>query len=152
MIITPAPPDEKDIIKEKLFHSKMVCFYDAEVRDPPKTWKQFVDSKYVEAKFSDTESSLMVLPAIDLSLLNPPTVTVANFSTLQSFIKGTDLITTQLELMHKTLLQDLAFTPLPLKTKPVSVYLVWHQRDHDDPAHRWLRQRIRKTAGDILAE
>ena len=61
--ITPAPPGGKDIIQEQLFQSKMVCFYDSEVRKPPKTWKQFVDSKFAEVKFSDTESSMMVLPS-----------------------------------------------------------------------------------------
>lgn len=152
MTLTPVPPDDKNIVSEKLFHSTMVCFYDAEVREPPKTWKQFINRRYVETKFSETEATLMVLPALDLSVTPHPTVTVPNFSLLQAFIKGTDMITIHLSLMSKTLMQDLDYAALPFKTKPVNMYLAWNRRDHDDPAHRWLRQRIRKTVDDILGE
>jgi len=89
-LITPAPPTSKDIIRESLFESKMVCFYDAAIRNPPKTWKQFVDSKYAEVRFSDTESSMMVLPSIYTSDLNEPAITVPNFSSLAALVKGSD--------------------------------------------------------------
>jgi DNA-binding transcriptional LysR family regulator len=32
---------------------------------------------------------------------------------------------------------------LPLDTRPFVVSMVWHDRNHDDPAHRWLRQKIK---------
>jgi len=152
MLITPAPPKEPDIVRFELLKSRMVCFYDSTIRNPPKSWKQFADSKYVEVRFSDTESSMMVLPSIDTSTLNPPTITVPNFSALSSFIKGSDLITTQIEIMSLGLLKDLDFAPLPLKTAPLSLYLVWHHRDEDDPAHQWFRQRIIETVNSIIAE
>ena len=128
----------------------MVCFYDASARKPPTTWQLFVDSKYVEVKFSETESARMVLPEIDISTLNTPTITVPNFTALSAFIKGTEMIATSLSLMSQGLLKNLDSAPLPLKTKPVNVYLVWHQRDHDDPAHSWLRQRITGTVNSII--
>jgi len=152
MLITPAPPVEADIVKVQLLKSKMVCFYDSTIRSAPKSWKQFVDSKYVEVRFSDTESSMMVLPSIDTSTLNPPTITVPNFSALSSFTKDSDLITTQLEVMSLGLLKDLDFAPLPLKTDPLSLYLVWHHRDEDDPAHQWFRQRIIETVNSIIGK
>ena len=130
----------------------MVCFYDSKIRKPPKTWKQFVDSKYVEVRFSDTESSLMVLPSIDTSTLNPPAITVPNFSALASMIKGTDHITTQLDVMKLGLLKELDSAPLPLKTEPLSLYLAWHRRDNDDPAHQWLRQRIIATVNSLIGD
>ncbi len=152
LLITPAPPNEKDIIKERLFQSEIVCFYDAAVRKPPKTWKQFVASKYADVKFSDTESSIMILPSIRTTALNAPTVSVANFSALQTFIKGTDLITTQLSFMSKSSLIDLDSAPLPFKTSPLSLYLVWHRRDQDDAALTWLRQRIQRIVDSIVTD
>jgi len=149
-LITPAPPTGKGIIKQPLFESKMMCFYDAAVRKPPGTWQQFVDSQYAEVRFSDTESSMMVLPSIDTSALNEPAVTVPNFAALAAFIKGTELITTQLGMMQKGLLHELDSSPLPLKTDSLTLYLVWHQRDHDDPAHQWFRERIIATVDSIL--
>lgn len=151
-LITPAPPAGKDIVREALFESKMMCFYDASVRKPPKTWRQYVDSNYADVRFSDTESSLMVLPSIDPSALKQPMITVPNFSSLAEFVKGTDLITTQLGFMKLGLLHELDSAPLPLKTDPLTLYLVWHQRDHDDPAHRWLRRQIKATVDSIVAK
>lgn len=152
LLITPAPPKAKDIIQKKLFQSKMACFYDANVRQPPKNWKQFVACNYADVKFSGTESSMMVLPSIDISALKEPIITVPNFSALNEFIKGSDLITTQLEMMKRGPLKGLDSAPLPVKTQPLTVYMAWHQRDHDDPSHQWLRQSIIETIDTIFTE
>ena len=29
---------------------------------------------------------------------------------------------------------------------PVAIYMVWHERSQNDPAHRWLRHRIESVA------
>jgi DNA-binding transcriptional LysR family regulator len=152
MLITPAPPDNPDFEKVSLVQSKMVIFYDSTVRKPPKTWKQFAESKYVEVRFSDTESSLMALPSIDTSAMNPPTITVPNFSSLAPMINGTDRITTQLAVMKLGLLKDLDSAPLPFKTRTLNLFLIWHRRDNDDPAHQWFRQRIIGTVDSIIRD
>jgi DNA-binding transcriptional LysR family regulator len=152
MLITPAPPDKKDIIDVPLVQSKMVCFYDPKVRKPPRTWKQYIDSRYVEVRFSSTESSQLVLPSAITSTLNEPAVSVPNFNALPAFIEGTDLITTQLELMSRGPLKNLDWVPLAIKVEPLNLHLVWHRRDNDDPAHQWLRQRIIETVNSIVAE
>ena len=152
LVITPAPPKAKDIIQKQLFMSKMVCFYDANVRQPPKSLKQYIASDYAEVRFSDAESSIMVLPAIDTSALKEPAITVPNFSTLKAFIKGSKLITTQLELMNRGPLKGLDSAPLPMKTQPLAVYMAWHKRDDNLPAHQWLRQKIVETINMIFTE
>ena len=151
LLITPAPPNVKDILRERLLQSRMVCFYDAEMRWPPRSWKQFGESNRVDVRFSDTESSIMVLPSVDTAALKGPAVTVPNFNALTEFIKGSDLITTQLELMKQGPLKDLDSAPLPVKTQPLSLYMAWHERDDKPPAQQWLRQQVRETVGLILA-
>lgn len=32
----------------------------------------------------------------------------------------------------------------------LDLFLVWHRREHDDPAHRWLRQRIVATVNSLV--
>lgn len=152
ILITPVPPEDKGLISEELFQSKMVCFYDADIRKPPKTLKELTDSRYVNVLFSDTETSMMALPEINLSSLNPHTIALPNFSALPAFIKGTDLITMQLGIMSYGLLKSLDSSPLPLETQTLSLYMIWHQRDHDDPAHQWFRKRIIDTANSIVAD
>ena len=151
MLITPTPPEDPELEKASLVKSRMEVFYDPAVRKPPKTWKQFVESRYVEVRFSDTESSLMALPSINVKKMNPPTISVPNFSSLTPMIKGTDRITIQLAAMKLGLLKELDTAPLPFKTKTLNLYLIWHRRENDDPAHHWLRQKIIDTANSIIS-
>ena len=150
MLITPTPPDDSNLEKVRLIQSKMEIFYDSTIRKPPKTWKQFAESRYVEVRFSDTESSLMALPSIDRSKIVPATISVPNFSSLAPLIKGTDRITTQIGAMKLGLLQDLDSAPLPFKTTALNLFLIWHRREDADPAHQWLRQRIIGTVNSII--
>lgn len=151
LLITPAPPTGKDFVVKELLESKMVCFYDADYRSPPETRKEFIDSQYVDVKFGETESSMMVIPSFDTSTLNPPCITVPNFGGLSTFIKGTNLITTQLSIMSHGSMKGLDFSPLPFETSAVKLYMVWHQHDQEDPAHLWLRQRIVDTFEAVFA-
>jgi DNA-binding transcriptional LysR family regulator len=152
LLITPTPPDDPDLIKQSLVRSKMVIFYDPGTRKPPGTWEQYLASQHAEVQFSDTEASIMALPSVDMTGFDPPRITVPNFGTLASMIVGTDRITTQLEVMKLGLLGQLDVAPLPIETEPVDLFLIWHRREHDDPAHRWFRRRIIETAESVFAD
>ena len=152
MLITPAPPDDSELVKVSLIRSKMVVFYDSTVRKPPRTRKQFTESRYVEVRFSDTEASLMALPTFDASTMHPPIVSVPNFGLLAPMIRGTDRITTQISAMKLGLLRELDLAPLPFKSDTLNLFLIWHRREHDDPAHRWLRERIVGTVNSIIKD
>lgn len=150
MLITPTPPEDPDLEKVSLVRSKMEIFYDAEIRTPPKSWKEFSESRYVEVRFSDSERSSMALPSLDISTTNLPTISVPNFGLLTSMIKGTDRITVQLGVMKLGLLKDLDIAPLPIESDALDLYLIWHRREHDDPAHRWLREKIVETVKSVV--
>jgi len=77
-------------------------------------------------------------------------ISVPNFSSLTPMIKGTDRITIQLAAMKLGILKELDVAPLPFKSDPLNLYLIWHRRENDDPAHRWLRQKIIDTAKSII--
>jgi hypothetical protein len=36
-----------------------------------------------------------------------------------------------------------------MKNKSLTLYLVWHQRDNNNPAYKWLRQQITETVDTI---
>ena len=128
MLITPNPPDNPELEKVSLIQSKMEVFYDSAVRKPPKTREEYAKSRYLEVRFSDTESSIMALPILDKSRTHLPAVMVPNFSLVSSMIKGTDLITTQIGAMKLGLLRDLDLAPLPFQSQTLNLYLVWHRR------------------------
>ena len=150
MLITPTPPANSELEKVTLIRAKMKVFYDSTMRKPPKTWKDYAESRHVDVRFSDTESSFMALPSLDTKELDPPTISVPNFGSLTPIIRGTNRITTQLGAMKLGLLKDLDVAPLPFKTDTLSLFLVWHHREDDDPAHQWLRQKIVATVNSII--
>jgi len=152
MLITPTPPVDSDLEKVTLLRAKMEVFYDSTIRKPPKTWKDYAESRHVDVRFSDTESSFMALPSLDTKRLDPPTISVPNFASLPPMIRGTDRITTQLGAMKMGLLGDLDVAPLPFKSDTVSLFLMWHRREDDDPAHQWLRQKIVATVKSIVGK
>jgi DNA-binding transcriptional LysR family regulator len=45
-------------------------------------------------------------------------------------------------------LRGLAFAPVPVATPAMPMYLVWHRRHHDEPAHRWLREMLEAVAAE----
>jgi len=149
MLITPTPPDDPDLERVILIQSKMEIFYDLNVRVPPRTRKQYAASNRVEVRFSDTESSIMASPSINVSEINRPVVSVPNFGSLAAMIKGSDRVTTQIGAMKLGLLKELDSAPLPFKTETISLYLMWHRRESNDPAHQWLRQRIIETVESV---
>lgn len=62
--------------------------------------------------------------------------------------RDTDLVVTLPDAVTRATRHQLGLTtlPLPLKVPDVPLHLLWHQRHHSDPAHRWLRA----TATGIL--
>lgn len=149
MLITPTPPDDPELEKVSLLRSKMEIFYDSSVSKPPKTQKQYAARDHVEVRFSDTESSIMALSPINTPKMTPPAVSVPNFGSLTPMIKGSNRITTQIGAMKLGLLSKLDAAPLPFKTKPLNLFLMWHRREDADPAHRWLRQKIIEITHEI---
>jgi DNA-binding transcriptional LysR family regulator len=150
LLITPSPPDDPDLIKQSLLKTPTAVFYDASIRTPPETWEQYLGCEHVEVRFSDSESGMMAVPSVDIKERNTPVVTVPNFSSLPHMIKGTNRIATILEVMKLGLMSELDVAQLPIAADPTDLFLVWHQREHDDPAHRWFRERIIETTKSIL--
>lgn len=146
LIVTPLPPDGPDIIQVKLFEGEMVCYYDADIRDPPASWEEFRNDKHVEVRFASGRNSFSVVSDVDGSALREPIVSVSNFSAIPRFVKGSALIATELNYMALGPLKELDHAPLPFPCNSVPVFLVWHRRDNADPAHRWLRGEIVEAA------
>lgn len=145
LIITPAPPDAPDMIRQKLFAGKWKCFYDSRSRPPPNTTEEYLKSEHVSAQFALGGFSDDILKSVDLPNKPIPTVTVSNFAGITPFVLGTKMLTTQIEQMHIVSLRALDMAPLPFQTEDVAVSLVWHERSTNDPAHKWLRNLITQS-------
>ena len=151
LMLTPLPPDGPDIIQKLLITSPLMIFYDSAMRTPPDSWPSYCQAEHVEVRFADGRSSRAVMRGVDQSQIRPPTVALPHFNAIPSFVKGSDLISTDTALMKQGPLAALDCAPLPFDCQPVSIYMVWHQRFANDPAHRWLRGRIAAIAATLQA-
>ena len=146
LLLTPLPPDAPDLMQQKLFSGQMKIFFDPTQRHAPKTLEDYLDADHVAVHFALGGSSDEVIVSPELSTRPKAKVSVSNFAGIPPFLIGTDLITTQFEYMQHTSLSALAMADLPFRAEPVSIYMVWHQRSTNDPAHRWLRDQVREIS------
>ncbi len=147
-VVTPVPPEGPDIFQIRLFTDEVVCFYDSEVRAAPASQQEFASAEQIEVRFDHQHRSDDWSGSVGSLPIAQPRISVPNFAALPAFLRGSNYIVPQLKLMGRVNLRGFASAPLPFKTEPVSMYLVWHRRDQHDPAHRWLRERIvQATAG-----
>lgn len=151
LIVTPLPPDAPDLIQHKLFSGNMMCFFDASYTEPPSSIESYLAAEHVTVQFVLGGGSNDVLQSTELPYAPAPTITVSNFAGIPSFIKGTEMLSTQLEFMHLSSLKELAMAPLPFTAEPLSIYMVWHERSQNDPAHKWLREKVKQASNGINA-
>ncbi|WP_235212724.1 LysR family transcriptional regulator [Burkholderia paludis] len=50
---------------------------------------------------------------------------------------------------HVALSMPVALVKLPVEVPSFTVSMIWHERTHDDPAHRWLRQQVVEVAQEM---
>ncbi|OCP01819.1 MULTISPECIES: LysR family transcriptional regulator [unclassified Ensifer] len=72
-------------------------------------------------------------------------VTVGSFSEALALARASDLIASVPERYTGTLRENLFTFPLPAPPPEITISLVWHPRLDADPAHRWLRGRVREV-------
>lgn len=149
LMLTPLPPDGPDIFQKRLLSSPMMIYYDAARREPPGSWEAYCNAEHVEVRFADGRSAKVVMRGVDQAQIRAATVILPHFNAIPSFVKGSNLISTDTALMKRGPLASLDCAPLPFDCEPVSMYLVWHERSTNDPAHRWLRERIERIAATL---
>jgi DNA-binding transcriptional LysR family regulator len=76
---------------------------------------------------------------------------VPHFLVVPYLIAGTDLIATLAIRVAETFADTLGLVivPPPIALPRFQMALAWHERNHDDPPHRWLRDQILAVAAEM---
>lgn len=143
LLITPYPPDGPDIYQIRLFEDHLVCFYDDAMRNAPKNLEEFLTSDLIDIKFEDNKSTSTALNFSIKDQLKKAKVTVSNFNAVYLFLKNSEMLCVGVSLMSKLGYHGLQQSELPFKSPSIPMYLVWHRRNHSDPANLWLRNKIK---------
>ncbi len=83
-----------------------------------------------------------------LGLQREIATTVAGFSIALSLARASELIATVPERHTGNLRAGMHSFPLPGESPQITVSMLWHPRMDADPAHRWLRARVREVCAE----
>nr|WP_240516864.1 LysR substrate-binding domain-containing protein [Marivivens niveibacter] len=72
--------------------------------------------------------------------------TIMNFTMVPELLLRSDLIGvfTHRTSTYLTERYTLSIAPVPIEVAPNANHLIWHRRYSNDPAHRWLRDELRR--------
>ncbi len=149
LIISPHAPEATDIMQRGLMADRMVVFYDPDHREPPQDMAEYLKADHVSLLFATGEKPALETSLNARGLTRRNVVTVSNFSGLPEFLRGTDMLATAPERMSNHLLRGFASVPLPFDFKPFTLLMLWHRRNQNDPAHRWIRNQVNAVAATM---
>ena len=112
---------------------------------------QFLDCRHAMYDTSGSLHNRVEQALAQLNLTRDVALTVPRFAALPFLVMHSDLIVTlpeDLGVMFSKLINIKIFPPpLPLATFQIKQY--WHERLNAEPAHKWMRQVVRKMSGAL---
>ena len=151
LVISPRPPEGSDIVQKRLFEDQYRVFYDPAVREAPRTEADYLAADHATVVYEPRRSLDLDQGLAARGIHRRFTVLVPAFSALGAFVRGTALLATVPSLLARQTLQGLASCPPPVPCPTMPMYLIWHMRYQQDPAHRWLRGELEAVVGPALA-
>jgi DNA-binding transcriptional LysR family regulator len=142
LVITPRPPDAGDIVQQRLFGDTYRVFYDAAQRQAPAGMADYLAAEHVTVLYEPGRVIDVDRWLQDQGIERRFVARVPGMGALGAMLRGGPWIATVPSLLSTGALRGLASAPVPVATPPLSMYMVWHRRFQDDPAHRWLRANL----------
>lgn len=158
LLITPFPPDGADILQRNLFRDEYVCYYDANCRAAPRSRENYLAARHVTVVYPDRTRLAFDTAMEKAGMSRDFAVSVASFSGVAAFLRGTDRLATLPRLLGPGFMRDFAIAPIPGRPKKsgeradISMSLVWRRRDAVDPAMTFVRNlMVRHAAAAVRA-
>ncbi len=147
LVISPRPPDGSDILQKKLFEDHYHVFYDPALRPAPRSRGDYLAAQHATVLYGERRSLDLDQYLASHGVARKFAVMVPGFGALASFIRGTPLLATAPGLLARQTLAGLAHVRPPVHCPELPMYMIWHARYQEDPAHRWLREVIEAGVG-----
>ena len=130
----------------QLYATEYVCVMrrDHPLADRELTLDTFVNAHHLLVTFSGRAHGFVDEALAVLGRQRRIVLTVNQFATAGSVVARSDLLTVlPRQFLPATGVEHrLIEKPIPLTLGAVNVEMMWHLRKDDDPAHRWLRDRV----------
>jgi DNA-binding transcriptional LysR family regulator len=151
LIVSPRPPDGTDILQKRLFVDRYGGFFDPAMREAPRNRAEYLAAEHATVVYEPRRSLDLDQHLAAAGFERRITVAVPGFSALPAFLRGTRLIATAPTLLaRRTMLGLSQFRP-PVPCPDLAMYMIWHARYQQDPAHSWLREQLEACVRPALA-
>ncbi|MDI1366296.1 MAG: LysR family transcriptional regulator [bacterium] len=109
------------------------------------TAKRYAEARHVVVSRTGFESDAVDRPFLPAGLERRVATMVSGFSAALALARGSDLVATTPDRHTQNLRDGLFSFALPVPARAFTVSMLWHPRLDADPAHRWLRARLREV-------
>lgn len=112
------------------------------------TPSRYATAAHVHVSRRDNEKSHVDDALARLGLKREIATTVGGYSAALALVRDSDLVATVHERHTGVLFTGMYSFALPMPVPQFAVSLLWHPRLDGDPAHRWLRGRVRDACAE----
>lgn len=144
-----------NFIHQRLYAGEYVCVMrrDHPLAEVPLTLDRYCAARHLLVSFSGRPYGYVDEALSSLGRQRRIVLTVNQFFTAGRVVVNSDLLTVlPWHFVPTTGMADqLVVRPLPLEVPPVHVEALWHERQHDQPSHQWLRQQVLEVAQAAFA-
>jgi DNA-binding transcriptional LysR family regulator len=151
LVISPRPPDGTDIVQKRLFEDEYRVFFDPASRAAPRGRAEYLKSEHITVVYEPRRQLDVDQWLASHRIERRMRIMVPGFAGLRSFLQGSDLLATVPGMLQATLLHGMASVPVPVACPRMPMYLVWHMRYQNDPAHQWLRNELQAVTAPAVA-
>lgn len=111
------------------------------------TVARYAEARHILVSRGETEKGPIDVALAGRGWERTTATVVTGFSAALTLARASDLVATVPERHTANLRTGLHTFALPFRTRELTVSLLWHPRMDADPAHRWLRECVRKVCG-----
>jgi DNA-binding transcriptional LysR family regulator len=152
LIVSPRPPEGADIMQKRLFEDRYRVFFDGERRAGPRSKDEYLAAEHVTVVYQPYRTLDLDETLAAKGVHRRFVAMVPGFAGLPAFLRGSDLLATAPSLLRFGLLKGLATSAPPIPCPILPMFLIWSRRDHEDPAHRWMRAEVEAVAKPVAAK
>ncbi len=131
----------------RLFNDPFVCLLDpTQHPTTPLTLDAFAQAPHIFIAPGGRPGGVVDTVLAAVGRQRQVAVQLTSFLVAGAFVTGTNRILTLPKRVALHIAQRFALdvSPIPLALPTVTISMLWHARHHDDPAHRWFRQNLRR--------
>nr|WP_088953053.1 LysR family transcriptional regulator [Variovorax sp. HW608] len=144
LVVSPRPPEGGDVMQKRLFEDRWRVYYDATAREAPQGRRDYLAADHVTVVYEPRRMLAVDEALAEAGVQRRFAVTVPGFAGLPAFLRGGPLLATAPARLGQGqgLLREFASVAPPVACPALPMYMVWHRRHHEDPAHRWMRAQL----------